>query len=463
MKPLILAIDFDDTIAYKTDDLIPVMFLPFAKEVINWAYDRGCQIIIWTCRPTEKRRSMKDFLKANGVRYNKINKNADGVNFTNSRKIFYDLCIDDRNYGAEIDWMKIKQTIKKLLIGKLAEEILLIRESSAKDEMRGRVLDVVLQGLPKPKCLVEKKECEKVAAANFLTKASLDEHVIKDTSFLRKMKVSRDDIIKYTLPNNGWGYFISKMRTTLLKKWEKIGEDLAKLITPTPNDWTEAIRKFKKKLTNKDYENIFNRMLLLGKKKPTEEFRDKFLNAKERKEQVEEIIGKIKNLASIVKLVIAQITDIAPMLRGKPNKDNPDVGMDEAEQKMYDGVDKRYDQLKIIRKERDWLDNEKIIEDLVDERAPTNPVASDAYLYTTNEIDYYYENPKGTGDKIPEGIPVDEEAMKLKVDEKLINPPEEVEKEDKERDNTQKYILPDQKLYNKRYWEEKIEPMKHSV
>ena len=51
----------------------------------------------------------------------------------------------------------------------------------------------------------------------------------------------------------------------------------------------------------------------------------------------------------------------------------------------------------------------------------------------------------------------------MKLDEKLINPPEKKKKEKYRRDDTQKYIMPDQKLYNKNYWQEKTEPMKHSV
>ena len=155
--------------------------------------------------------------------------------------------------------------------------------------------------------------------------------------------------------------------------------------------------------------------------------------------------------------------DMPLMSRGKPNDENPDAGMDEARQKVYDGPDShnKYDQLKIITKERDWLDNEEIVEDLVDTRAP-HIGSADAYPHTTNDADYYYNNPKGTGDGIP-GLPIDEEAMKLKVDEKLINQPEEVKEDKYRRDETQKYLTFDQPLYNKRYWNEKIEPMKHSV
>ena len=338
-RPLILAIDFDDTIAYKTDDLVPRMFLPFAKEVINWAYKKGCKILIWTCRSTDKRKAVKDFLKANKVKYHRMNKNADHIDFTNSRKIYGDMYIDDKNYGAEIDWLKIKEDIKGKLISKLADEIIETKKSKRQEKITGRVLDVALQGLPKPKCPV--------------------------------------------------GYM-----------------------------WNNE------------------------------------------KNKCEKVIGQIASGTN----------DMPPMSRGKPNSENPDVGMDESQQKMYDGKDrsnKRYDQLGIVTKERDWLDNEEIIEDLVDTRAP-HPVGSkkdvNVLLQESNEIDYYYENPKGTGDTIPVNLPVDEEAMKLKLDEKLINHPKKKIKDDEYvRDNTQKYIMPDQKLYNKRYWEEKTEPMKHSV
>jgi hypothetical protein len=67
---------------------------------------------------------MKDFLNANEVKFHKINENAKGVNFTKSKKIYYDILIDDKNYGAKIDWQKIKETIKKkMIVKKIADEI----------------------------------------------------------------------------------------------------------------------------------------------------------------------------------------------------------------------------------------------------------------------------------------------------------------------------------------------------
>ena len=41
----IIACDFDDTIAYRTDDNVPRQLLPNVKEVINWLYENHTIII----------------------------------------------------------------------------------------------------------------------------------------------------------------------------------------------------------------------------------------------------------------------------------------------------------------------------------------------------------------------------------------------------------------------------------
>jgi hypothetical protein len=318
------------------------------------------------------------------------------------------------------------------------------------------------------------KNTEKIIFAN------LNDYLIKENSFLRKMNVNKNDIINLVLPNNAWGFFISKMKN-LQTKWKPIGEKLSTLITPTIKDWEEALSKFKRKLSKKDFNDIYNRLMRYSDKKISDQFTDKFFDAKEKEMIVEKILEKIKllnGIAGVVSEVLKPyiVSTIASgnyemplMSRGKPNSENPGSGIDEARQKMYDGtgvggVSKKYDQLKIITKDRDWLDDEEIVDLLTDTRGPQNVIGStDAYFYTTNDVDYYYSNPKGTGDAIPDGLPIDEEALKLKVDEPLINPYEKIKEKDYKRDNTQKYILQDQKLFNKRYWDEKIEPMKHSV
>ena len=129
MKPLILAVDFDGTIVKTEEDYVPRELLLNAKEVINWAYDKGCYIILWTCRSGDMLKQAEDFLKSNEVKYHVANKNIPTIDFETSNKIFADLYIDDRNISFTVNWMEIKGMIKEALILRLADEI----ESLAKD------------------------------------------------------------------------------------------------------------------------------------------------------------------------------------------------------------------------------------------------------------------------------------------------------------------------------------------
>ena len=122
MSSLIIACDFDDTLAKLEKDYIPKTLLPNAKEVINWASEKGCYVIIWTVRNGEMLQSMIDFLKTNGIKYDAINENYPQLGIETSRKIYYDLIIDDRGL-CDINWLEIKKIIKKKMIEKLANEI----------------------------------------------------------------------------------------------------------------------------------------------------------------------------------------------------------------------------------------------------------------------------------------------------------------------------------------------------
>jgi hydroxymethylpyrimidine pyrophosphatase-like HAD family hydrolase len=130
---LIVAIDFDNTIANSTADYVPVYIKPGAKEVINWAHTHGCYIIIWTCRAGKMLRQVIKFLKDNGVKYDKINENYPLLDFDTSRKIYYDVLIDDRNLGFVVDWRSIRDMLKQKLLQKLAGELIdLCREDFVK-------------------------------------------------------------------------------------------------------------------------------------------------------------------------------------------------------------------------------------------------------------------------------------------------------------------------------------------
>lgn len=122
MNPLILAVDVDGTLVKIEKDYIARSLLPNAKEVVNWAHSKGCHIILWTCRHDEMLKNAVDFLNANGVKFDAVNENYPQLGFETSRKIFYDIIIDDQSLYV-IDWLEIKKVITKKMIQRLAEEI----------------------------------------------------------------------------------------------------------------------------------------------------------------------------------------------------------------------------------------------------------------------------------------------------------------------------------------------------
>jgi hydroxymethylpyrimidine pyrophosphatase-like HAD family hydrolase len=117
----ILAVDFDGTIIKDEKDYVPRKLLSNAKEVLKWAHDKGCFIIIWTCRSGKMLKQATDFLKKNEIQFDAVNENSPLTKFETSRKIFADFYIDDRSF--DINWLDIKKRIQKILIEKTADKI----------------------------------------------------------------------------------------------------------------------------------------------------------------------------------------------------------------------------------------------------------------------------------------------------------------------------------------------------
>lgn len=109
MDKEIIAVDFDGTIVKQNDDIDSVEFelLPNAKEVIQWLYN-NFYTILWTCREGIYLQNAVDYLSLQGLQFHAINANVPMTSFKTSSKIFAHSYIDDRGYGANIDWLKIK-------------------------------------------------------------------------------------------------------------------------------------------------------------------------------------------------------------------------------------------------------------------------------------------------------------------------------------------------------------------
>jgi hypothetical protein len=110
----ILAIDFDDTIAYSNFPKIKGL-VTGSKKYINKLYNDGWYIIIWTCRCNDNNSEepltmAKQFLDDRGIKYHKINEhNPYLVKLfgNNCRKISADFYIDDKAIFGLPSWSKI--------------------------------------------------------------------------------------------------------------------------------------------------------------------------------------------------------------------------------------------------------------------------------------------------------------------------------------------------------------------
>lgn len=110
----VIAIDFDGTIVKHNFPGIGEL-MEGAKEVINEWYDKGYYILVWTCRNNHEPdhpewdqapiSAVRQFLIDNGVKFHGINQQQPGLGFyLESRKIFANVYIDDRNLGGFPGW-----------------------------------------------------------------------------------------------------------------------------------------------------------------------------------------------------------------------------------------------------------------------------------------------------------------------------------------------------------------------
>ena len=109
----IIAIDFDGTISVG-DNAYPDPhngdIRPYAKEVINFLYDMGVKVVIWTNRKNiphtdvKDKLLMKQWLDDMGVKYHTVN---DSTHFAPykyyGRKLYAHMFVDDRGYGFDVD------------------------------------------------------------------------------------------------------------------------------------------------------------------------------------------------------------------------------------------------------------------------------------------------------------------------------------------------------------------------
>lgn len=104
----IIAIDFDGTICIGNSYPDPHNghVRSYAKEVINFLYDIGVKVVIWTNRKNVKDTDIKDkllmreWLDEMGIKYHAVNDSTEFAPFKYyGRKLYAHMFVDDRGYG----------------------------------------------------------------------------------------------------------------------------------------------------------------------------------------------------------------------------------------------------------------------------------------------------------------------------------------------------------------------------
>lgn len=137
---MVLGLDYDGTV---TEDCFPNIGpeLPGAVDTLRWLNSKGVKIILYTMRShqqgldpeTGKLGEVKegmtsvlqdaiDWFKEKGINLWAVNYNPDQT-WSNSRKIFCDYYLDDRNIGTpldsngSVDWVRVRVLLEKLVGG----------------------------------------------------------------------------------------------------------------------------------------------------------------------------------------------------------------------------------------------------------------------------------------------------------------------------------------------------------
>ena len=97
--PPILAIDFDGTITRDNDFPHIGKIMPEAQEVLQELHEKGCKLILWTCRNGQDLENAVTWCQAWGIPIDYVNENIPEIKFGNP-KIFANYYIDDLNLGG---------------------------------------------------------------------------------------------------------------------------------------------------------------------------------------------------------------------------------------------------------------------------------------------------------------------------------------------------------------------------
>ena len=105
-KTTVVAVDFDDSIAYTHYPTI-IKPLPHAMDVLRVLMnDPYTILILWTCREGEYLQQALDFCELYGIKFDYVNENCkERIEYydNDSRKIGADLYIDDKSAQSNVE------------------------------------------------------------------------------------------------------------------------------------------------------------------------------------------------------------------------------------------------------------------------------------------------------------------------------------------------------------------------
>ena len=113
VRPLILAVDFDETLIRGPYPQINGL-IPGARQAMLHFKEQGHTLVVWTCRSNERLTEALDYLRGQGVPFDYANQNTPELLAmwgNDSRKIFADLYLDDRAAGSPNDWAAYRRLV----------------------------------------------------------------------------------------------------------------------------------------------------------------------------------------------------------------------------------------------------------------------------------------------------------------------------------------------------------------
>lgn len=114
---MIIAIDFDGTIV---NDAYPAIGAPMVgvKKALDEFREDGHYIIVWTCRADIPLLNAVNWLLEHDIPFDRVNaqqpEHLNKFGGSDTRKLYADVYIDDRNLGGFPGWYEAMEIVKKM-------------------------------------------------------------------------------------------------------------------------------------------------------------------------------------------------------------------------------------------------------------------------------------------------------------------------------------------------------------